>query len=75
MTWARVAAITVIIAALAAYATGYGWLVHGERLPDDTPKSGHACRYQTLRGIRTAAYLGDCPKFSTTKFPETPTGQ
>ena len=74
MTWARVAAIAVIIAALAAYATDYGWLVHDQQLPSDTPKSGHTCRYQTLSGVRMAYYLGECPKFSTAKSAETLSG-
>ena len=53
------------IAGIAAFVTGYGWLVQEEYYPSDA-KGGFACRYQTLRGIRVMNYLGGCPKFATT---------
>ena len=69
-TLRRWALIVPVLAGLWLYASGYGWLVREDRWPDDAGKGGGTCRYQTLRGIRIAYYLGDCPRFATTRFAD-----
>jgi hypothetical protein len=67
----KLAIIVPVVVVIAMYFSGYGWLVQEDRVPPQLAgKGGGTCRYQTLRGIRIAYYLGDCPKFSTTRFPD-----
>lgn len=67
--WLAIA--TPVIMLVSGYVSGYGWLIEEDRWPPElSGKGGGTCRYQTLRGVRIAYYVGDCPKFSSTRFPD-----
>lgn len=64
--------VIAVIVLVSGYLTGYGWLIQEDRWPPERSGKGGGgtYRYQTLRGVRIAYYLGDCPTFSTTRFPD-----
>ncbi|MDP9839078.1 hypothetical protein J2T09_003853 [Neorhizobium huautlense] len=65
--WLAIAAPVIVL--FSGYLSGYGWLIQEVRSFGAKGDEG-TCRYQTLRGVRIAYYLGDCPKFSTAHFPD-----
>ena len=68
MSIRRIMVALFVLAIAGAYFTGCGWLVREKRFPAEAGKGGGECRYQTLKGIRVAYYLGDCPRFSMARF-------